>query len=67
MRIIRIEMSILADRNCEVCRSENHCYLAENLSNYILYFRNWNTLYFSFGRNGNAPSWYDKCPRLPKL
>lgn len=24
----------------------------ENLSNYILYFRNWNTLYFLFDRKG---------------
>jgi len=51
-RVIRIEMSILTDRNCAVCPSWNRQYRAENLSNYILYFRNCNTLYFLFDRRG---------------
>jgi len=52
VRVIRIEMSILTDRNCAVRPSWNRQYRAENLSNYILYFRNCNTLYFLFDRKG---------------
>lgn len=39
-------------QNCEVWTSWNRQYRAENLSNYILYFRNSNTLYFLFDRKG---------------
>lgn len=65
---IRIEMSILVDKNSEVYRFETGV-AAENLSNYNLYFRKLKYLVFLvLGPKGNAAVLrYDKCPRLPKL
>jgi len=51
VRVIHIEMSILADKIARYGPREIAS-TAENLSNYILYFRNWNTLYFLFDRKG---------------